>query len=943
MKPFAVLARRDAVYTIDLPKSLATHHMSYVERLSSPLRTEAELPGQPEQPVSEPVKKQSVGEQIETLLASAPHHEESSIAQAERRQMEILDADYKKEPLEEHVPDYLSESEQVDLLKLLTKFEPTVFSGKVGSWKGEPYEIPTKPNLVPYHGKPYPIPHSLLETTKKEIARLEKLKIIAKCERSPWAAPSFIIPKANKTVRTLCDLRRLNAQLDRHPWPLPKINELFRSIPRFVFVTVMDLNMGYYAIHLTLHSPFWEVHLVASTHNISTAPDHFQARIDKLLGDLPFVRCYLDDVLVVTETSFAEHLQQLKVVLLRLEGAGLTVNVKKCKFAAKEANYLGYRMTNEGISSQPEKIQAIQRISPPSNKKELHRFIGLVNYYRDVWPQRAHLPAPLTRLTSKLVPWEWSIEHQTAFDQLKASMQRSTLLHFPDYNLPFEVYTDASSYQLGGVVSQDGKPLAFYSRKLTAAQKNYSVMEQELLSIVEILKEFRTMLFGQRITVFTDHKNLSCSNFTSGRVMRWRLIIEEFGPIIRYIKGAVNTAADALSRLPQTTGHDDGDQECNVLHEQFYPLTHEQLAQAQHEDETLQTALAQKPQLFQSKSFGNYTVLQSKAGQLIIPVVLRSAVMNFYHESLLHPGMNRMFLTMSNAVYWPGIRRAVEAYVRVCATCQKWKRSPKQYGRLPEKIHGRERWTDVAVDEIGPYSYSDEPNAPKLYALTMIKLATHWIEIAPVPDATAKSAAMALDEFWLCRYPRPLRIVHDQGKEFFQEMLESYGVKSKPTTVKTPQANAVLERVHQVIGNMVRTNRLDQQLWTEVLPSVAFAIRATVHTTLCASPAQLVFQRDMIADTVFTAHWATIYSRQQRQTRRENERENRARLNHSYKVGDLVLLLKSIRNLPKLAQPTEGPFPITAVHSNDTLTVDRGNYEETINSRRVKPYFRDQA
>ncbi|KAE9286640.1 hypothetical protein PF008_g26619 [Phytophthora fragariae] len=99
----------------------------------------------------------------------------------------------------------------------------------------------------------------------------------------------------------------------------------------------------------------------------------------------------------------------------------------------------------------------------------------------------------------------------------------------------------------------------------------------------------------------------------------------------------------------------------------------------------------------------------------------------------------------------------------------------------------------------------------------------------------------------------------------------------------------------------------------------------------------------MIADATFTAHWATIYSRQQRQTRRENARENRARLAHNYKIGDRVLIVKSIRNLPKLAQPTEGPFVITAVHSNGTLTVDRGNYDEIINIRRVKPYFHDQA
>ncbi|POM81556.1 Retrovirus Polyprotein [Phytophthora palmivora] len=856
------------------------------------------------------ISSQSPGEQAQELQESSSSPPLSVIGQAEARQVEILDADYKKEPLDEQIPDYLSADEQSSLLRLLEKFDTKLLSGTVGSWTGDPYDIPTVPDPVPYHAKPYPIAHSLLGLTKREIERLEKLKIIARDESSPWASPAFVLPKANRTVRLLCDSRRLNKQLVRHPWPMPKINELFRNIPRFVFVTVLDLNMGYYAIHLAHRSslltafilPFGKYRWLRLPMGISTAPDHFQARIDRLLGDLPFVRCYLDDVLIITETDFNDHLQHLEVVLRRLEDAGLTTNVKKCKFAEQEANFLGYRLTTDGIAPQPEKVAAIQRLSATMSKKELCRFIGLVNYYRDVWPQRAHLMAPLTQLTSKLVPWTWTAEHQAAFDKLKASIQRSTLLHYPDYEQPFEIFTDASSYQLGGIVSQAGKPLAFYSRKLTSAQKNYSVMEQELLSIVEILKEFRTMPFDQRITVYTDHKNLSCANFSSGRVMRWRLIIEEFGPTIKYIKGADNTVADALSRLPQ----DDNGAECNVLTEEIYPLNYSHITQYQSEDETLQAAAVQYPRKFQTKTFGVHKVLLSKAGQVIIPSPLRTAVLDFYHTALLHPGMNRMFLTMSNSVYWPGMRRAVESYVRVCPMCQTWKRSPNQYGLLPEKRHGREPWSDIAVDEIGPYSYSDEPSAPKLYALTMIDLTTNWIEIAPVKDQGAKAASLALDEFWFCRYPRPLRVIHDQGKEFvgkeFQEMLESYGVH------------------------------------------VAFAIRATVHTILKASPAQLVFQRDMITDSLFTANWATIYSRRQRQTRRDNERESRARHDHDYRIGTKVLVVKDIRKLPKLAQPTEGPYTVTAVHSNGTLTINRGRYEETINQRRVKPFFEaDQA
>ena len=125
------------------------------------------------------------------------------------------------------------------------------------------------------------------------------------------------------------------------------------------------------------------------------------------------------------------------------------------------------------------------------------------------------------------------------------------MLAYPDYSLPFDIYTDASSRQLGAVITQKGKPIAFFSRKLSETQQKYSVTELELLSIVETLKEFKGMLWGQRIKVFTDHKNLmqNALGMTSDRVYRWRLLLEEYGPVIEYIKGIDNTVADAMSRL----------------------------------------------------------------------------------------------------------------------------------------------------------------------------------------------------------------------------------------------------------------------------------------------------------------------------------------------------------------------------------------------------------
>ncbi|KAJ8566393.1 hypothetical protein ON010_g6730 [Phytophthora cinnamomi] len=345
---------------------------------------------------------------------------------------------------------------------------------------------------------------------------------------------------------------------------------------------------------------------------ISTAPDHFQARIDALLGDLDCVRCYLDDVMIVTTTTFEDDLRDLK---LR-------------RFAAKEADFLDRTLTPEGITPQPAKIAAIQRIATPRNCKELRHFLGMVNYYRDVGPRRAHLVASLSALTSTKVSWVWLPEHQSAFDKIKAITERETLLHYPDYSKGFDVHADASGVQLGGVISQEGKPLAFYSRKLTTAQKHYSVMEQELLSIVEIQKEFRTMLVGQRITVYTDHKNLSCANFASSRVMRWRLLLEEFGSIIHY----------------------------------------ERLAEAQQEDADLHETVQKYPRKFMKKELGDWTIITTEKQQLVIPSALQDTVLSFYHRVLLHPGMTRMYLTIAASVYWPEMKRSVEQLVKSCNT-----------------------------------------------------------------------------------------------------------------------------------------------------------------------------------------------------------------------------------------------------------------------------------
>jgi hypothetical protein len=230
----------------------------------------------------------------------------------------------------------------------------------------------------------------------------------------------------------------------------------------------------------------------------------------------------------------------------------------------------------------------------------------MVNYYRDMWPARSEILAPLTAMTSAKVKWNWTPIHAHAncFEVMKKKIARETLLTYPDFSKPFEIHTDASKVQLGACISPDGKPIAFHSRKLKFAQTKYTTTEQELLSIVETFKEFRNILLGQDIKVDTDHENLTYKHLNSDQVMSWQLFIEEYATNLQYIKGVHNVVADALSRLPFT---DDGtveealvtikmmsDRFCYDIEEQDFdanPLSFSMLDKAQKLDKTLMKAL----------------------------------------------------------------------------------------------------------------------------------------------------------------------------------------------------------------------------------------------------------------------------------------------------------------------------------------------------------------
>eukprot|EP00804_Cyclotella_cryptica_P001216 CCRYP_012721-RA/>CCRYP_012721-RA protein AED:0.31 eAED:0.45 QI:0/0/0/1/0/0/3/0/427 len=299
-----------------------------------------------------------------------------------------------------------------------------------------------------------------------------------------------------------------------------------------------------------------------------------------------------------------------------------------------------------------------------------------------------------------------------------------------------EIYTEASPKQLGSVITitQGNRPLAFFSRKLSTMQQKYSVTELELLAIVETLKEFKGMLWGQRLKVYTDHKNLiqDALGLTSDRVYQWRLLLKEFGPEIVYIKGTHNTVAGVISSLdigPILSEHENWmtftkcwchytmqeesaidtsayQEEMNLVfanrseEDVIYPLTVRESAEAQKLDASLKTLKDQySTQLVESRQ------LLCKDGKMVIPKELQH--LSWYHHYLQHPGHTRLEETLCAAMYWKGMQNTVHKYVKNCHACQVNKRHKHKYGKLPTKFAITNPWDVLCVDLIGPYTIKD--------------------------------------------------------------------------------------------------------------------------------------------------------------------------------------------------------------------------------------------
>ena len=427
-----------------------------------------------------------------------------------------------------------------------------------------------------YWNRQYRTPHVLAEDIKREISRLIQEGII---EPSESEFNNAILPVAKTDpvtgklkLRIVADFRSLNKSILVDRLPISDIQDLLNKLDGVQYVSVLDAASGYLQINLEPESQKYTAFRYdnkAYTYKklafgLGSAPSTYIRLMNVVLSGLSSCFCYMDDIIIFSKTK-EEHLQTLDLVLKRFSFHGLELSLKKSNFIKKEVEYLGFTVSRDGLKTAPKTLKPMLNIELPTNLTEARRLCSLFSFYRRFIKNYASIAEPLVNLTrghgtakgtsTKVTPTRECAE---ALEKLKESLRKDVCLKYPNFSKPFIVTSDGSLSGLGAHLAQlDDKghqrPLAFASRALHGSERNYPPVELECLAIVYALKQFRHVILGYAIDVFTDHKPLIYLMKhvdPTSRLYRYQLSLLEYNiRNIDYIQGTDNSVADYLSRF----------------------------------------------------------------------------------------------------------------------------------------------------------------------------------------------------------------------------------------------------------------------------------------------------------------------------------------------------------------------------------------------------------
>ena len=449
-------------------------------------------------------------------------------------------------------------------------------------------------NSKPIHENPYPSAYKQKEILRSQITEMPNDGVIEPSS-SPWSSPVILVKKKDNTWRFCVDFRKLNSLTTKDVYPLPRIDEALSRLEGTKYFSMMDMQSGFWQIKMHPDSidktafvtpdGLWQFKKMPF--GLCNSPASFQRMMDIVLSGLKWNACliYLDDVVIFGKT-FGEHLKRLDLVLTAIKAAGLRLKISKCNFGETRLKMLGHIVDQDGIHSDPEKVEAARDFPRPKTVKDIQSFIGLCSYYRKFIPNFAEQARPLTILTKDKEPYNWNKEQEEGFNYLKESLVTCATLAHPDYSQPMIIHPDASGYGLGAILLQviDGKekPLGFASRLLKGSELNYNITEKECLAAVWALQKFRYIIWGCKTTIVTDHHALCwllSKKELAGRLARWAAFVQGIELEIVHKSGKKHTDADALSRYPI----EGGENEIDELDNNYIPLCTMEIANSENQ------------------------------------------------------------------------------------------------------------------------------------------------------------------------------------------------------------------------------------------------------------------------------------------------------------------------------------------------------------------------
>ena len=424
---------------------------------------------------------------------------------------------------------------------------------KLGNIKEYEHEIELEQEKR-IESKPYRVPIKLRTILYKEVQRLLKENIIRK-SNSNICSPAFLIPKKNEEYRLVTDYRRLNAITKKDKYPLPQIRGILEELQGSKYFSQVDLNSGYHQIDIkevdkyktSFVLPFGQYEYNKLPFGLTNAPRTFQRTLNTILADLPFVKIYLDDILIHSET-LREHVKHLETVFKRFKHYNVSINWNKSKFNIPKVKYLGCVIDENGIHPSTEIINRF-KFKVPTTKKELQRILGFINYFR---PFIQNISLKLVNIYDKLKKeskFTWNETDTKILSDIEKELREETVLHHPDINRRFVIKTDASNLGMGAILEQDNRIIRYYSYKWKDSEKNYTIVEKEMFAIVRALRDFHNIIYGSILEIFTDNKNITfIKNFDNTRMERWKIEMEKYTYTLKHVSAEHNKETDFLSR-----------------------------------------------------------------------------------------------------------------------------------------------------------------------------------------------------------------------------------------------------------------------------------------------------------------------------------------------------------------------------------------------------------